>query len=149
MAFGARFLKRLIDERIKLPISARWREGSHFHVKVVRADEITIEVDRRPSWSACRRDERLTATSPDAQLPRESRPARVLVSAYQRERSRSVVDHVLSRFRLFAPINPYRSCSILHHPLHFLAVGDRRVLLLVEPLRSAGPSTGTPDRGIS
>jgi len=32
LAFGARFLKRVIDERIKLPISARWREGSHFDV---------------------------------------------------------------------------------------------------------------------
>ena len=27
LAFGARFLKRVIDERIKLPISARWKEG--------------------------------------------------------------------------------------------------------------------------
>src|SRR5947208_3383498 len=35
LAFGARFLKRVIDERIKLPISARWREGSHFTVRVV------------------------------------------------------------------------------------------------------------------
>jgi ATP-dependent Clp protease ATP-binding subunit ClpA len=34
MAFGARFLKRFIDEHIKLPISARWREGSHFEVTV-------------------------------------------------------------------------------------------------------------------
>ena len=33
MAFGARFLKRFIDEHIKLPISARWKEGSHFNVK--------------------------------------------------------------------------------------------------------------------
>jgi ATP-dependent Clp protease ATP-binding subunit ClpA len=33
MAFGARFLKRFIDEHIKLPISARWKEGSHFDVK--------------------------------------------------------------------------------------------------------------------
>jgi ATP-dependent Clp protease ATP-binding subunit ClpA len=32
MAFGARFLKRYIDEHIKLPISARWREGTHFAV---------------------------------------------------------------------------------------------------------------------
>ena len=32
MAFGARFLKRFIDEHVKLPISARWNEGSHFHV---------------------------------------------------------------------------------------------------------------------
>ncbi len=34
MAFGARFLKRFIDEHIKLPISARWKEGSHFEVTV-------------------------------------------------------------------------------------------------------------------
>jgi ATP-dependent Clp protease ATP-binding subunit ClpA len=33
MAFGARFLKRYIDEHIKLPISARWKEGSHFDVR--------------------------------------------------------------------------------------------------------------------
>ena len=34
MAFGARFLKRFIDEHIKLPISAQWKDGSHFDVKV-------------------------------------------------------------------------------------------------------------------
>jgi ATP-dependent Clp protease ATP-binding subunit ClpC len=53
VAFGARFLKRVIDEQIKLPISERWREGSHFDValkngcvvvessvtKIVTADE--------------------------------------------------------------------------------------------------------------
>ena len=33
LAFGARFLKRFIDEHIKLPISARWKEGSHFSVR--------------------------------------------------------------------------------------------------------------------
>ena len=33
MAFGARFLKRFIDEHIKLPISAQWKNGSHFDVK--------------------------------------------------------------------------------------------------------------------
>src|SRR4051794_33066324 len=32
MAFGARFLKRFIDEHVKLPISARWKDGSHFDV---------------------------------------------------------------------------------------------------------------------
>ncbi|MGE5245843.1 MAG: AAA family ATPase [Betaproteobacteria bacterium] len=32
LAYGARFLKRVIDEQVKLPISERWREGSHFHV---------------------------------------------------------------------------------------------------------------------
>jgi ATP-dependent Clp protease ATP-binding subunit ClpC len=33
VAFGARFLKRVIDERIKLPITIRWNEGSHFRVR--------------------------------------------------------------------------------------------------------------------
>ena len=32
LAFGARFLKRVIDERIKLPISEQWKEGHHFDV---------------------------------------------------------------------------------------------------------------------
>jgi ATP-dependent Clp protease ATP-binding subunit ClpA len=35
MAFGARFLKRFIDEHIKLPISARWKDGDHFTVRAV------------------------------------------------------------------------------------------------------------------
>ncbi len=34
MAFGARFLKRFIDEHVKLPISAKWKDGSHFEVTV-------------------------------------------------------------------------------------------------------------------
>jgi ATP-dependent Clp protease ATP-binding subunit ClpA len=34
LAYGARFLKRVIDERVKLPLSARWREGSQFRVFV-------------------------------------------------------------------------------------------------------------------
>ena len=42
IAYGARFLKRLIDEQIKLPISARWKEGSHFVVKAV-AGEVVVE----------------------------------------------------------------------------------------------------------
>jgi ATP-dependent Clp protease ATP-binding subunit ClpA len=42
MAFGARFLKRLIDEQIKLPISARWKEGTHFTVSAING-EITVE----------------------------------------------------------------------------------------------------------
>jgi ATP-dependent Clp protease ATP-binding subunit ClpA len=43
LAFGARFLKRVIDERIKLPISSHWREGSHFRVKAVDG-EIVVEL---------------------------------------------------------------------------------------------------------
>ena len=42
MAFGARFLKRLIDEQIKLPISARWKEGTHFTVRAIDG-AITVE----------------------------------------------------------------------------------------------------------
>src|SRR3989442_10721851 len=34
LAFGARFLKRFIDEQIKLPISERWKEGTHFEVRI-------------------------------------------------------------------------------------------------------------------
>ena len=44
-AFGARFLKRVIDEQIKLPISERWKEGSHFEV-VVRDGEVVVEPPR-------------------------------------------------------------------------------------------------------
>jgi ATP-dependent Clp protease ATP-binding subunit ClpA len=32
LAYGARFLKRVIDEQIKLPLSERWHQGSHFEV---------------------------------------------------------------------------------------------------------------------
>jgi ATP-dependent Clp protease ATP-binding subunit ClpA len=32
LAFGARFLKRVFDERIKLPLSEHWKEGNHFEV---------------------------------------------------------------------------------------------------------------------
>jgi ATP-dependent Clp protease ATP-binding subunit ClpA len=45
-AFGARFLKRAIDERIKLPISARWREGPCFDVRLEHG-EIVVDV-RQP-----------------------------------------------------------------------------------------------------
>jgi len=41
-AFGARFLKRVIDERIKLPISEHWKEAARFEV-VVREGELAVE----------------------------------------------------------------------------------------------------------
>src|SRR5204862_731368 len=41
LAFGARFLKRFIDEQIKLPISARWKEGTHFEV-AAKDDAIVV-----------------------------------------------------------------------------------------------------------
>ncbi|PWT80949.1 MAG: hypothetical protein C5B57_11410 [Blastocatellia bacterium] len=49
LAFGARFLKRVIDERIKLPISERWREGTHFRVRVVDG---AVAVDASPAGLA-------------------------------------------------------------------------------------------------
>src|SRR5258705_286607 len=42
LAFGARFLKRVIDERIKLPISSLWKDGSHFDV-TVKNGEVVVE----------------------------------------------------------------------------------------------------------
>ena len=47
LAYGARFLKRVIDERVKLPISADWH-AAHFHVRV---DDGTVVVDA-PSFAA-------------------------------------------------------------------------------------------------
>jgi ATP-dependent Clp protease ATP-binding subunit ClpA len=40
LAFGARFLKRVIDERIKLPISERWKEGNLFEVRVAGGEVV-------------------------------------------------------------------------------------------------------------
>jgi ATP-dependent Clp protease ATP-binding subunit ClpA len=43
LAYGARFLKRVIESRIKLPISQRWTEGNAF-VAELRAGKVEIEV---------------------------------------------------------------------------------------------------------
>jgi ATP-dependent Clp protease ATP-binding subunit ClpA len=48
-AYGARMLKRVIDERVKVPISIRWHEGSHFRVGV-DGNEVVVE----PLSDACR-----------------------------------------------------------------------------------------------
>jgi ATP-dependent Clp protease ATP-binding subunit ClpA len=45
LAYGARFLKRTIEDRIKLPISQRWNEGDQF-IADVRTDRLEIEVRR-------------------------------------------------------------------------------------------------------
>jgi ATP-dependent Clp protease ATP-binding subunit ClpA len=42
LAFGARFLKRIIDDRIKLPLSQRWKEATAFRVAVID-DQISLE----------------------------------------------------------------------------------------------------------
>jgi ATP-dependent Clp protease ATP-binding subunit ClpA len=41
-AYGARFLKRVIDDRIKLPLSQRWKEANSFRVTLVE-DQIVLE----------------------------------------------------------------------------------------------------------
>jgi len=43
LAFGARFLKRVIDDRVKLPISQHWNEGQVFVVDV-RDGKIVVDV---------------------------------------------------------------------------------------------------------
>jgi ATP-dependent Clp protease ATP-binding subunit ClpA len=42
LAYGARFLKRVIDDRIKLPLSQRWKEANAFRVTLTD-DQITVE----------------------------------------------------------------------------------------------------------
>ncbi|MBI5874285.1 MAG: ATP-dependent Clp protease ATP-binding subunit, partial [Deltaproteobacteria bacterium] len=40
--YGARFLKRNIDEKIKVPITLQWKQGSRFSIEAV-GDEIVVE----------------------------------------------------------------------------------------------------------
>jgi ATP-dependent Clp protease ATP-binding subunit ClpC len=42
LAYGARFLKRVIDDRIKLPLSQQWRESNAFRA-IMRDGQIVIE----------------------------------------------------------------------------------------------------------
>ena len=42
LAYGARFLKRVIDDRIKLPLSQQWREANSFRA-TIRDNQIVIE----------------------------------------------------------------------------------------------------------
>ena len=41
-AYGARFLKRVIDDQIKLPLSQRWKESNHFRASV-KDNRIVVE----------------------------------------------------------------------------------------------------------
>lgn len=40
--YGARFLKRHVDEKVKVPITLKWKEGDFFKVDAER-DEVTVE----------------------------------------------------------------------------------------------------------
>jgi len=42
MAYGARFLKRVIDDQIKLPLSQHWKEANTFRA-VVKDDKVVVE----------------------------------------------------------------------------------------------------------
>ena len=42
LAYGARFLKRVIDDRIKLPLSQQWKEANAFKA-TVRDDQVVLE----------------------------------------------------------------------------------------------------------
>jgi ATP-dependent Clp protease ATP-binding subunit ClpA len=45
MQYGARFLKRYIDEYVKLPITTMWKAGSKFKVDVENNDVVAQIVD--------------------------------------------------------------------------------------------------------
>jgi ATP-dependent Clp protease ATP-binding subunit ClpA len=47
LAYGARFLKRVIETAIKLPISQRWTEGKTFTAGIVDG-RVEIQVDAAP-----------------------------------------------------------------------------------------------------
>ncbi len=42
LAYGARFLKRVIDDRIKLPLSQQWKEANSFRI-AVQDGQIVVE----------------------------------------------------------------------------------------------------------
>ena len=42
LAYGARFLKRVIDDRIKLPLSQQWKEANHFRASV-KDGQVVVE----------------------------------------------------------------------------------------------------------
>jgi len=42
LAYGARFLKRVIDDRIKLPLSQQWKDANAFKA-TVRDDQVVLE----------------------------------------------------------------------------------------------------------
>jgi ATP-dependent Clp protease ATP-binding subunit ClpA len=47
-AYGARLLKRVIDDRVKMPITLHWREGTHFDIRAA-AGEVIVEPSSRVS----------------------------------------------------------------------------------------------------
>lgn len=50
IAYGARFLKRVIDDLVKIPLSQKWNDGKRFIIKVTNND-IVVEVDVAPEYA--------------------------------------------------------------------------------------------------
>jgi ATP-dependent Clp protease ATP-binding subunit ClpA len=40
--YGARFLKRAIDEKVKVPVTLKWKESDHFLVEEVDGEPVLI-----------------------------------------------------------------------------------------------------------
>ena len=40
--YGARFLKRLIDEKVKMPVTLQWKESDHFFVENIDGEPVVI-----------------------------------------------------------------------------------------------------------
>ncbi|MGZ9197059.1 MAG: hypothetical protein ACXW4I_11615, partial [Candidatus Deferrimicrobiaceae bacterium] len=40
--YGARFLKRAIDEKVKVPVTLKWKESDHFLVEEVDGEVVLI-----------------------------------------------------------------------------------------------------------
>ena len=51
LAYGARHLKRVIDEQVRAPIAERWRGGARFLVHLV-GDDIAVDVVDDVPWTA-------------------------------------------------------------------------------------------------
>jgi ATP-dependent Clp protease ATP-binding subunit ClpA len=58
LAYGARFLKRVIDDQVKIPISTRWHEGTTFRVGI-RDTAVVVDVVSAPSLMTYERSEEL------------------------------------------------------------------------------------------
>jgi len=40
--YGARFLKRAIDEKVKVPVTLKWKESDHFLIEEVDGEVVLI-----------------------------------------------------------------------------------------------------------
>ena len=135
MAFGARFLKRFIDEHDQAA-DQRALEGR----LALRGDGS----GRRRSSSSRRRRKLMSADGRS-----RSATSRESVTSAKPTCSGSAVDvapALFRRSRLLRLLEPVALLQHPHHALHFFAVGVRRVLSCVQLLEPRQPSTGTPAR---